>query len=190
MESQAEIFVKIAQEKGLLDAAKLARVREAQREARKQKKSLSIEAACVDLGFLTNEQVRGLERGIRYYVVRKADRIYGRLAIEKGYADADTVRHCLARQHDEFFKRKKLVRLSKLLLGLDALTAEQDQDLRTLVISRLSPEESEHEAAAVKEEETSKVPLSDDAEKIAEAVASSAESPGEEFAPPPIVSEA
>lgn len=152
-ESAADIFAKIALEKKLLDRAALDRVREAQREARKKKRALTIEQACLDLGVLTRDQVRGLERGIRYYFVRKADKIYGKVAVEKGFIDADTVKNCLSKQHDEFFKRKKLVRISKLLAGLDAITPAEDAEVRAVVVSRLTPEESAHEAAAVTEEE-------------------------------------
>ena len=87
-------------------------------------------------------------RGTRYYVVRKADKIYGKLAIQKKYVDADTVEHCLERQHRDYLKKRRLVRLSKLLLGLEAIPAERDAEVRKLVAERLSPEESREAKAA------------------------------------------
>jgi hypothetical protein len=178
-ETAADIFAKIALEKKFLSEEQLAKAREAHREAKKEKRSLSVEAACVELGFLSPEQSRGIARGIRYYVARKVDKIYGKVAIEKGIADADTVRNCLSKQHDEFFKNKKLVRVSKLLMGLDAVTEAEDADVRAVVISKLTPEESAHEAEAVKEDEAPALPLdppaSEDEEAIAEEVAASAD---------------
>lgn len=174
-ESATDIFAKIAREKGLLDDAKLGQARDAQKAARKEKRVLSLENACLELGILTPDQVRGIQRGIRYYVVRKADRIYGKVAIEKGFVEADVVRNCLSKQHDEFFKNKKLIRLSKLLMGLDAITTEEDEEVRKIVIGRLTPAESAHEAQAIKEEETLPAAGSEDEEAIAEEVAASAD---------------
>jgi hypothetical protein len=174
-ESATDIFAKIAREKGLLDDAKLAQAREAQKAARKEKRALSLENACIELGILTADQVRGIQRGIRYYVVRKADRIYGKVAIEKGFVDDDVVRNCLSKQHDEFFKNKKLIRLSKLLMGLDAITTEEDDEVRKVVIGRLTPAESAHEAQAIRDEEALPAAGSEDEEAIAEEVAASAD---------------
>src|SRR5262249_14897279 len=72
-------------------------------------------------------------------------------------------------------KNKKLVRLSKLLMGLDALTEAEDTDVRAVVIARLTPEESAHEAEAVKDETPMPAPASENEEAIAEEVAASAD---------------
>ena len=52
-ETASDIFAKIVIEKKFLDEEKLARAREAQREAKKEKRSIALEAACFELGFLT-----------------------------------------------------------------------------------------------------------------------------------------
>jgi hypothetical protein len=150
-ESSAAIFAKIAIEKGLLDEKKLEQARTLQKLARKDGKAVALDKACLELEILTPGQVRGLERGLKYYVARKADKIYGKLAIARKFCDADTVEHCLQKQHTEFYKNKRLVRLAKLLTGLDAIKPEQDEELRKAVQARLTPEESHHEVAAVTE---------------------------------------
>jgi len=150
-ENFASIFCRIALEKNLLDEKQLEQARVLVRLARRESKPMSLDRACVELELLTPEQVRGIERGIRVYVVRKADKIFGRLAVEKGFVDADTVEHCFARQQSELTKNHRLVRLSKLLMGLDAITPEQDAELRKLLAERLTPEESQAEMDAAAE---------------------------------------
>lgn len=172
-ESSASIFAKIAIEKGLLDEKKLEQARMLQKLARKDGKAVPLDKACLELEILTPEQVRGLERGLRYYVARKADKIYAKLATARKFVDADTAEHCLQKQHTEFYKKKRLVRLSKLLLGLDAITSEQDDEVRKAVQGRLSPEESHHEMKAVTEAVPEKAPLAA-AEEKAEPVAAAA----------------
>jgi len=151
-ETAASIFAKIAIEKGFLDEKKLEQARTLQRLARKDGKAVTIDKACLELDLLTPVQVKGLERGLKYYVVRKADKIYGKLAVQKKFADKETVENCLEKQKNEYAK-KKLVRLSKLLMGLDAIDEAQDAELRAAVLKRLSPEESHHEATAVSDDD-------------------------------------
>lgn len=158
-ESAAAIFAKIAIEKGFLDEKKVEQARTLQRVSRKHGKSVPIDKACLELNLLTPVQVKGLERGLKYYIVRKADKIYGKLAVKKKYADKDTVEHCLERQKSEFTKKKRLVRISKLLAGLDAIDAAKDAELRAEVAKRLTPEESHHEAEAASDPEGADAPV-------------------------------
>ncbi|HVY61934.1 MAG TPA: hypothetical protein VHF22_09790, partial [Planctomycetota bacterium] len=151
-ESRAAIFAKIAIEKGFLDEKKLEQARTLMKLARKDGKAVALDKACIELEILTPDQVRGLARGLKYYVARKADKIYGKLAVARKYCDEDTVEHCLQKQHAEFYKKNRLVRLAKLLSGLDAIKPEHDEEVRKAVQARLSPEESHHEMAAVTEE--------------------------------------
>ena len=155
-ESSAAIFAKIAVEKGFLDEKKLDQARTLQKLCRREGQALPLDRACLELEILTPEQVRGLERGLKYYVARKADKIYAKLAVARAFCDADTVEHCLARQHTEFYKKHRLVRLAKLLLGLDGITPEHDAVICKAVSARLSPEESHQETAAVTEPEPPK----------------------------------
>lgn len=60
-------------------------------------------------------------------------------------------------------------------MGLDAVTEAEDVEIRAVVVSKLTPEESEHEAEAVKEAEAPAAPASKDEEAIAEEVAASAD---------------
>ncbi|MFC1706367.1 hypothetical protein ACFL59_06020 [Planctomycetota bacterium] len=137
-ESERTIFLRIATEKGLLSSRQVAEVLAAHAAERDGDDGQpTVAERCVNMELLTPEQARGLDRGVRYYVLRKADKLYGRVAVEREYVDRDTVDNCLKKQKLDYLKRKVLARLSKLLTGLDAVTAEEDEAIRQEVVRRI-----------------------------------------------------
>ncbi len=136
----AEVFLEIAQRKGCLDAAQAEALREAFGPGGAG--LLEVERLCVRRRYLDEALVRRIDRAVHYYVVRRADKLYGRIAIERGFIDEDTVQNCLKKQRRDYERRRTLVRLSKLLAGLEAITPEQDEAVRVEVVRRLSGEQA------------------------------------------------
>lgn len=137
-ETTQSIFLKIARDKGLLTEAQVTKVLRMQDvERARGGAARSIDEISLEAGLLTIEQVKGLERGVRYYVVRKADKRYATEAESRGIVDHDTVVNCLNKQKLDFTQRNRLARLSKLLLEIEAITLEQDAVLRDAVIERV-----------------------------------------------------
>ncbi|GIW73025.1 MAG: hypothetical protein KatS3mg102_2567 [Planctomycetota bacterium] len=145
----AEVFLEIARAKQLLSDRQLAELRDEIAQATGGQLVL-VQRLCLERGWLDGAQVRALDRAVHYYVVRKADKLYGRIAVERGFVAADVVRNCLNKQRRDYERRRTLVRLSRLLHGLDAISPEQDAAVRAAVIARLVPEEpaDEREPAA------------------------------------------
>lgn len=135
-ETTQQIFFRIAREHALLSEQQITALLEAQDRARSSGAPRSVDALSIDMGYLGIDQVKGIERGVRYYVVRKADKLYGKVARERGLVDAETIANCLKKQKLDFTRRHVLVRLSKLLLDIDALTLAEDQQIREEVIRR------------------------------------------------------
>lgn len=135
----AEVFLEIAERKGCLTAGQVRRMR-AELGVPLATGLLELERLCVARKLLSDAQVRGIDRGVHYFVVRRADKLYARLATERGYVDEDTARNCLKKQRRDYARRRTLARISKLLAGLDAITPAQDAELREAVIERLSDE--------------------------------------------------
>ncbi len=150
-DTPASIFRKIVTEKGLLDEEALDRAEAAAEDGRAAGKgaSYTVERACLDLGLLTEAQVRGIEAGRHYYIVRKADKTYAKIAVRDGLVASATVEKCLAAQKREYLEKRRLVRLSRLLLDKKAISAEDDAAVREQVVRMLSPEESAAEAEAI-----------------------------------------
>jgi hypothetical protein len=132
----AEVFLEIAQKKGCLTGGQVERLR-SELGVPVATGLLELERLCVSRRLLTDAQVRGIDRAVHYYIVRRADKLYARLAIERGYVDEDTARNCLKKQRSDYARRRTLGRISRLLSGLDAITPAQDDELREAVVRRL-----------------------------------------------------
>lgn len=150
-ETAAAIFSRIALEKGLLDETKLGLARQKLRDMRRKGVPYALDRACIDLGLLSEAQVRGIERGLRYYVARKADKAYRRIAADKGLVDGTVLDECLTEQKREFYENHRLLRLSRMLIDREAIDAAGDAAVRQEVLARLAPEESAEEADSVRE---------------------------------------
>ncbi|MHC4830991.1 MAG: hypothetical protein ACYTFT_11665, partial [Planctomycetota bacterium] len=97
-ESTRDIFLRIAVERGFVTPEQRDEVLSAYLAAKESAggvKATPVEQILVDRGLLTVPQVKGIDRGVRYYIVRKADKAYGRIAKRRGLIDQSTLKNCL-----------------------------------------------------------------------------------------------
>lgn len=134
-ESTQAIFLRIATEKKLIDAEQARQLLEALEDKETAAAVLGLETIVLEKKLLSVEQVKGIARGVRYYIVRRADKRYGRLACKLGFIDEGTLENCLKKQKLDYTRRRRLVRLSKLLLEVEAITKTQDAKIRARVLA-------------------------------------------------------
>ena len=75
-------------------------------------------------------------------------RIEARLTVELGLVDPETLANCLKKQKLDYRKRNTLPRLWKLFRELDVLSADDDERVRALARSRVTPRAGELEEPA------------------------------------------
>ncbi|MHC4830655.1 MAG: hypothetical protein ACYTFT_09940 [Planctomycetota bacterium] len=138
-ETTQDIFLKIAQQKGLLHEDWIEEAIGLQTIDRMRGRDRSIESILVEQEYLSVDQVKGLLRGVRYYVIRKNDRRYGRSALRLGLIGRPLYSEALRRQKRAFHERNVLVRLSALLLHMGVIDPEQDQAIRDELLASRTP---------------------------------------------------
>ncbi|MHC4392067.1 MAG: hypothetical protein ACYS22_12225 [Planctomycetota bacterium] len=178
-ESTRDIFLRIAVERGFVTPEQRDEVLSAYLAAKESAggvKATPVEQILVDRGLLTVPQVKGIDRGVRYYIVRKADKAYGRIAKRRGLIDQSTLKNCLKKQKLDFTKRLVLSRLSKLLLEVEAITPEQHEAVCQAVIDEKSKKREAARAASA-ESVDPVAPIEPDLPTAAQAIAAASLDP-------------
>lgn len=127
-ESLNDIVSRIVLEHQLADEKKIEEALELQREilstdGRKE----SLERVLVDMGVLKGKQLKGLRYAILYYLVRKVDRFYGKIAVQSKIVSSSDVDKALKEQKRVHNKERRLVRINKLLMEAGVLKKAEDK---------------------------------------------------------------
>jgi hypothetical protein len=134
------VFARLAGARDLLDEEQVETLLGLQvldRMLKRKPRSLAVLA--VAEGMLAPEKATDLQQAVRYYLIRQADRAYGRIAVERGILPASLVEGLLEDQRRHFAERKVLQRLSRILLVAGAISPEQDDELKRAVLGREAP---------------------------------------------------
>src|SRR5579872_5438089 len=90
-------------------------------------KKQSLERVLLDMGIIKGKQLKGLRYAILYYLVRKADRFYGKIAVQSDICESKWVDEALKEQKKIHQKERRLVRLNKILLEKGYINAREDR---------------------------------------------------------------
>ena len=150
VETTQNIFLKIARRKMFLQKSDVEILLGLQAIDRMRGERRRIQDLCIEEELLTEEQVRGILRGVRYYVVRQADRRYGRILLERRLVARRDLNVALMEQKRTYQRKKTLLRLSKILLDKKEITIDEDRNVRRELLEGepLSPSRSRHDGAA------------------------------------------
>lgn len=90
-------------------------------------KKESLERVLLDMGILRGKQLKGLRYAIIYYLVRKADRFYGKIAIQSDICEQKWVNAALREQKRIHVKEHRLVRMNKILLEKGYINSRENR---------------------------------------------------------------
>lgn len=99
--------------------------------ALKNGQALKFQEHLISKGYLTGQQIVNLA-GLRFKVIRQADRHLASIIIQKGFSSAEHVTECLDLQKARFEKDKEVVQISTLLLDKQYVTRFQFDTLTRL----------------------------------------------------------
>ena len=127
-ESLNDIVSRIVLQHNMAEEDKLEEALKLQREIMDTEgKKQSLERVLLDMGIIKGKQLKGLRYAILYYLVRKADRFYGKIAVQSDICEPKWVDEALTEQKKVHQKERRLVRLNKILLEKGYINAREDR---------------------------------------------------------------
>ena len=119
-------FSKAVLSSGLLSEADLERARTVQAYGQKRGLTLPLDRVLLKLGLLSRDQILGLWRALRYYLWRKEDKFFVKIAMQSKFLDETRSRSCLKEQKQAYKHDDELIRVNEIARQRGYLTAEQD----------------------------------------------------------------
>ena len=107
-------FIKAIRNSELVSSDDLERALEIQDYASRNGRELPLDRILLKLNLLEREQILGLWRALRYYVWRKEDKFYAKLAVQSQLLTEETARLCLKEQKKAYKHTNELVRVNEI----------------------------------------------------------------------------
>lgn len=120
-------FAKAVLSSGLLGEEELERARAVQRHAAQRGLDLPLDRVLLKLNLLSREQILGLWRALRYYVWRKEDKFYVKIAIQSNILTEKIARACLKEQKKAYKHEDVLVRVNEIARQRGYLSDSEDR---------------------------------------------------------------
>ncbi len=123
--SKNKALAKILLEHGLITEKQLKKARKLKKTKRR-----SLDKTLVGMGIIAKKQLKGLRQAVLYYLIRQADKFYGKIAAQSQIVEERYVREALEEQKRLHLEEKRLVRLSKLLISSHNITPKADKAIQ------------------------------------------------------------
>lgn len=120
-------FLKAVRSSGLVPDAKLTHALEVQSFAARQGRELPLDRILLKLNLLDREQILGLWRALRYYVWRKEDKFYVKIAIQSAILTRETGKLCLKEQKKAYKHENILIRVNEIARQRGYLNNKEDE---------------------------------------------------------------
>lgn len=120
-------FAKAVLSSGLLTREDIERARSLQQHAARRGLALPLDRILLKLHLLTRDQILGLWRALRYYLWRKEDKFFVKIAIQSKLLDEKTARICLKEQKQSYKHDDTLIRVNEVARQRGYLTSPQDR---------------------------------------------------------------
>ncbi|MDF1664899.1 MAG: hypothetical protein P1V97_24270 [Planctomycetota bacterium] len=161
-ESLNDIVSRIVLEHGLATEAKLEKAIAKQKKIRqKDGRKESLERVLVDMGVLKGKQLKGLRYAVLYYLVRKVDRFYGKIAVQSDICEQAWVDQALKEQKRVHQKDRRLVRINKILLEKEYINSNEDRAILK-AIDDIRNKKRKKKGAASKDRQSERLKLDED----------------------------
>jgi hypothetical protein len=120
-------FAKAVLSSGLVSEEDLERARGVQEYAAKKGRALPLDRVLLKLDLLSRDEILGLWRALRYYLWRKEDKFFVKLAIQSKLLTEKLARTCLKEQKRAYKGSDELIRVNEIARQRGYLTAAQDR---------------------------------------------------------------
>lgn len=120
-------FAKAVLSSGLLSEEELERALGVQEYAAQRGRALPLDRVLLKLNLLTRDEILGLWRALRYYVWRKEDKFFVKLAIQSKLLTEKLARTCLKAQKKAYKTADELIRVNEIARQRGYLTSAQDR---------------------------------------------------------------
>jgi len=120
-------FLKAVRSSGLVAEGDLKRAIDIQAFAGRQGRILPLDRILLKLKLLDREQILGLWRALRYYVWRKEDKQYVKIAVQSALITEDLGEQCLKEQKKAYKHDNELIRVNEIARQRGYLTATEDE---------------------------------------------------------------
>ncbi|MBX3471394.1 MAG: hypothetical protein KF878_31375 [Planctomycetes bacterium] len=122
-------FLRAVRSSGLVKEPDLERAIDLQRHAAEQGRYLPLDRILLKLGHLKRDQILGLWRALRYYLWRREDKKYVKLALQSKLLTPDVAKTCLREQKSAYKHEDQLVRINEIARQRGYLKAAEDRAL-------------------------------------------------------------
>lgn len=122
-------FLKAIRSSGVVSEADLEKALKVQKLAADRGRSLPIDRVLLKLQILDRDQILGLWRALRYYVWRKEDKLYVKVAVQSGILTPELGQQCLREQKDAYKQDNALVRVNEIARQRGYLEGKEDRAL-------------------------------------------------------------
>ena len=136
------VFARIAGARGLLDEEQVETLFGVQALDRMRGVRRSIATLCIVEGMLSRTAAASVTSAARYYLVRQADKQYGKVIAARGLVPTSLIEGLLEDQRRFFQEKRVLQRLSKILLGAGAISPDDDAAAKREVLGQPATEEA------------------------------------------------
>jgi hypothetical protein len=120
-------FAQAVRSSGLVAESELDRALEFQAKAAKRGRALPLDRILLKFGHLDRDQILGLWRALRYYLWRKEDKFYVKLAVQSKLLNAKTAKICLREQKQAYKHEDQLIRVNEIARQRGYLDPKGDQ---------------------------------------------------------------
>lgn len=122
-------FLKAIRSSGVVSEADLEKALKVQKLAADRGRSLPVDRVLLKLQILDRDQILGLWRALRYYVWRKEDKLYVKVAVQSGILTPELGQQCLREQKDAYKQDNALVRVNEIARQRGYLEGKEDRAL-------------------------------------------------------------
>ncbi|MGE0713484.1 MAG: hypothetical protein AB7N76_36410 [Planctomycetota bacterium] len=122
-------FLKAVKASGLVTEEDLRRALEVQGFAAQQGRHLPIDRILLKLHLLDREQILGLWRALRYYMWRKEDKLYVKVAVQSAIITPELGKQCLREQKKAYKQENQLVRANEIARQRGYVRSAEDRAL-------------------------------------------------------------
>jgi hypothetical protein len=124
-------FLRALRSSGLVKEADLARALDVQRQAAERGRALPIDRILLKLGALDRDQILGLWRALRYYLWRREDKFYVKLAqqAKPPILTPEAAKSCLREQKNAYKHEDQLLRVNEIARQRGYVKAAEDRAL-------------------------------------------------------------
>lgn len=122
-------FLKAVRSSGIVEEADLQKAIKVQKLASERGRALPIDRVLLKLQILDREQILGLWRALRYYVWRKEDKRYVKVAVQSGIMTPELGEQCLREQKEAYKEENALVRVNEIARQRGYIEGKEDRAL-------------------------------------------------------------